>query len=68
MPIRALILGAFVCAGTAAAQSAGDERALFDDLPTMDAVSLPAQTLAGAAACIFPDYADLGRLAAEVYR
>jgi outer membrane receptor for ferrienterochelin and colicins len=50
MPIRRFILAAFVCAGTAAAQSAGDEKALFADLPTVEAVSLHAQTLAEAPA------------------
>ena len=49
MPNRAFILAVLVCAGTAAAQS-GDEKALFDDLPTVEAVSLHAQTLAEAPA------------------
>ena len=50
MPIRALILAALVWAGTAAAQIAGDDKALFDNLPTVEAVSLHAQTLAEAPA------------------
>ena len=50
MPIRAWILAALVCAGTAAAQNVGDQKALFDDLPTVEAVSLHAQTLAEAPA------------------
>jgi hypothetical protein len=48
MPIRALILAALGCAATAAAQNVGDEKALFDDLPKVEAVSLHAQTLAEA--------------------
>jgi iron complex outermembrane receptor protein len=50
MPLRNWILAALVCAGTAAAQNAGDEKALFDDLPSVEAVSLHAQTLAEAPA------------------
>jgi outer membrane receptor for ferrienterochelin and colicin len=49
MPNRASILAVLVCAGAAAAQS-GDEKALFDELPTVEAVSLHAQTLAEAPA------------------
>jgi outer membrane receptor for ferrienterochelin and colicins len=50
MTIRALILATLVCAGIAGAQSAGDEKVLFEDLPTVEAVSLHAQTLAEAPA------------------
>src|ERR1035441_9147202 len=45
MPIRILILAALLCAANAEAQSAADEKALFGDLPTVEAVSLHAQTL-----------------------
>jgi len=50
MPIRRFIMAAFVCAGTAAVQNAGDEKALFADLPTVEAGSLHARTLAEAPA------------------
>jgi hypothetical protein len=50
MPIRSSIRAAFVCAGTAAAQNVGDEKALFTDVPTAEAVPLQAQTLAEAPA------------------
>src|SRR5580700_10359341 len=50
MPIRALILAALVCAWTAVAQTADDDKSLFDNLPTVEAVSLHAQTLAEAPA------------------
>ena len=50
MSIRALIPAALVCAGMAVAQNPGSDKALFDDLPTVEAVSLHAQTLAEAPA------------------
>jgi len=50
MPFRRWVLAAFMCAGTAAAQNAADEKALFGDLPSVEAVSLHAQTLAEAPA------------------
>jgi len=50
MLIRVSILAAFVCAGTAVAQQTADDKSLFGDLPTVEAVSLHAQTLAEAPA------------------
>ena len=50
MPIRRLIFAAIVCGGTACAQNAADDKVLFGDLPTVEAVSLHAQTLAEAPA------------------
>jgi iron complex outermembrane receptor protein len=50
MPIRFSILAVAVFAGAAAAQHAPDDKALFGDLPTVEAVSLHAQTLAEAPA------------------
>ena len=52
MLIRVSILAAFLCAANAEAQSAADEKALFGDLPTVETVSLHAQTLAEAPANI----------------
>lgn len=50
MLIRAWVLAAFVCAGSAVAQNAASEKTLFDELPAVEAVSLHAQTLAEAPA------------------
>jgi len=50
MPFQKTILAALACAATVAAQNAGDEKALFGDLPSVEAVSLHAQTLAEAPA------------------
>ena len=50
MPIRALIRAARAGAGTAATQNAGAEKARFDNLPEVAAVSLLARTLAEAPA------------------
>jgi len=50
MPIRLRILAAIVFAGVAAAQNGADDKVLFGDLPTVEAVSLHAQTLAEAPA------------------
>lgn len=44
MPNRAPILASFVCAGTAAAQNVGDAKALFGNLPSLEAVPRHALT------------------------
>lgn len=50
MSIRVRILAAVAFAGVATAQNAADDKVLFGDLPTVEAVSLHAQTLAEAPA------------------